>query len=417
MRVLWIATPACNYIPKGYSDKGYNGGGWISSLQSEVAKDGDIQLGIAFCKDGEPWKVDQKGVTYYIVPNHRKPFKDKILDVWHSQDPRRDEVLWPYYKSQFQKIIEDFQPDVIEIFGSELYQQLAAHVVGSIPTVLHIQGLLSLSIYILLPPGLSKWRFIRSGNGIRGKFAHYQYLCYWRRSVWREKSILRSVSHVIGRTAWDRQALAELNPKAEYHYGGEILRDVFYQECQREIPARPVIVSTISGAPYKGYDVILKVADILKNELHMDFEWKVFGITDPLLMEKITGIRHDDVSVQLCGVAPADTIHDALLHCTLYVHPSYIENSPNSVCEAQLTGIPVVASRVGGTASLVEHGKTGYLYPVTDPFMAAYYINRLVSDRQENILMGKASRKEALVRHDKGTIASALIELYRKMSR
>lgn len=412
MRVLWIATPACNYIPKGYSDKGYNGGGWISSLQSEVAKDGDIQLGIAFCKDGEPWKVEQKGVTYYIVPNHRKPFKDKILDLWHSQDPRRDEVLWPYYESQFQKIIEDFQPDVIEIFGSELYQQLSAHVVGSIPTVLHIQGLLSHDIYILLPPGLSKWRFIRSGKGIRGKFAHYQYLCYWRRSVWREKSILRSVSHVIGRTAWDRQALAELNPKAEYHYGGEILRDVFYQECQREIPARPVIVSTISGAPYKGYDVILKVADILKNELHMDFEWKVYGIKDSQLMEKITGIRHNDVSVQLCGVASADTIHDALLHCTLYLHPSYIENSPNSVCEAQLTGIPVVASRVGGTASLVEHGKTGYLYPVTDPYMAAYYIHRLISNREENIQMGKESRRTALIRHDKETIASALIKLY-----
>ena len=129
-------------------------------------------------------------------------------------------------------------------------------------------------------------------------------------------------------------------------------------------------------------------------------------------MEKITGIRHDDVSVQLCGVAPADTIHDALLHCTLYVHPSYIENSPNSVCEAQLTGIPVVASRVGGTASLVEHGKTGYLYPVTDPFMAAYYIHRLISNREENIQMGKESRRTALIRHDKRAIAADLIELY-----
>lgn len=417
MRVLWIATPACNYVSQSSSDKGYNGGGWISSLQNEVVKVGEIQLGIAFCKDGEPWKVVQKGVTYYIVPHHRKPFRDKILDLWYAQDPRRDEVLWPYYESQFQKIIEDFQPDVIEIFGSELYQQLAAQVVGSIPTVLHIQGLLSLSIYILLPPGLSKWRFIWSGTGIRRKFANYQYLCYWQRSVWREKSILRSVSHVIGRTDWDRQALSVINPNAEYHYGGEILRDVFYQECQREIPARPVIVSTISGAPYKGYDVVLKVADILKHELHMDFEWKVFGIMDSQLMEKITGIRHADVSVQLCGVASADTIHDALLHCTLYVHPSYIENSPNSVCEAQLTGIPVVASRVGGTASLVEHGKTGYLYPVTDPYMAAYYIHRLISNREENIQMGKESRRTAFIRHDKRAIAADLIELYRNIYR
>ena len=46
-------------------------------------------------------------------------------------------------------------------------------------------------------------------------------------------------------------------------------------------------------------------------------------------------------------------------------HSSYIENSPNSVGEAQMVGVPVVASRVGGTDSMVEHGKTGFMYPHT----------------------------------------------------
>lgn len=84
---------------------------------------------------------------------------------------------------------------------------------GNIPTVLHIQGLLSLYVHIFLPPSISKWQYYMSGKGLKGKYHNYQYLAYWHRSVYREKAILKAVPHVIGRTDWDRQALAVLNPK------------------------------------------------------------------------------------------------------------------------------------------------------------------------------------------------------------
>lgn len=414
MRVLWIGGSGC-YVPSHKGSGGYNGGGWVASVQKEIMKHGDITLGISFCKDGEPDKVVQEGVTYYPVPNHTKPRKDKVIDLLKINDVTRDEVVWPYYEDKFKKIIADFKPDVIHIFGSELYQNLAALVTGDIPTVLHIQGLLSLYIYIFLPPSVSKWQFYMSGKGLKGKYHNYQYLAYWYRSVHREKAILKAVPHVIGRTDWDKQALEVLNPKAEYHYGGEILRDIFYEACERKMPAKPVITTTISFPTYKGYDVILKVANILKNEVGLDFEWNVYGNVLPEFMEKHTGLRHENLNVHLRGVASAEQLHDALLNSTLYFHSSYVENSPNSVGEAQLVGIPVVASRVGGTDSMVEHGKTGFLYPVTDPYMAAYYIKRMVENQEENITIGKAAREVALVRHDKGTIMAQLLDTYRNI--
>lgn len=416
MRILWIASPSCNYVPVGQTSGGYNGGGWVSSLQNELLKREDITLGIAFCMDGQPEKVEQEGTTYYIMPDHSKRLKDKIIDFVRINDASRDEVVWPQYTDRLMAIIADFKPDVIHIFGSELYQDLAALVTGDIPTVLHVQGLLSLYIYILLPPGISKWSFVMSGKGLRGKLFNYQYLASWRRSSYREKKILRAVPYVIGRTGWDRQGVAVINPNAKYHYGGEILRDVFYEKVDRLMPLRLTITTTISAAIYKGFDVVLKVADILKREAHIDFEWNVFGNVNPSLMEKATGLRHDDLNVNLRGVASAATIHDALLHSTLYVHPSYVENSPNSVCEAQLTGIPVVASRVGGTDSLVEHGKTGFLFPVTDPYMAAYHILRLATDRELNIRIGRQAREVALRRHDKGEIVAQLLRTYEEIS-
>lgn len=399
-------------MPNNSCGGGYNGGGWVASVQKELMKTNDITLAIAFCKDGEPQKVIQNGVTYYPVPNHTKSKKDKIIDLWKIKDVTRDEILWPYYEEKFRNIIEDFKPDVIHIFGSELYQNLAALVTDGIPTILHIQGILSEYIFNLLPPSVSKWQYYMSGKGLKGKYHNYQYLAYWHRSVHREKAILKAVPHVIGRTDWDRQTLAVLNPKAEYHYGGEILRDVFYEDKKRVLPSKVVISTTISAPLYKGYDVILKVANILKNEIGLDFEWNVYGNVQPEFMEKHTGLKHENLNVNLKGVATAEQLRDALVNSTLYFHSSYIENSPNSVGEAQLIGVPVVASRVGGTDSMVEHGKTGFLYPVTDPYMAAYYIKRLIEKQEENISMGKVAREVALVRHDKQAIVENLLKIY-----
>ena len=417
MRIFWITATAGNYQSPHSCGGGYNGGGWISSMQNELAKCDDIKLGIAFCRNGEPAKVEQDGVVYYPIPHHTKSKKDKILDLFKLNDATRDEVLWPYYEHKFIEVIEDFKPDVIHIFGSELYHGLAARVAGNIPMVLHIQGLLSLSIYILLPPGFSRREYIMSGKGLKGKFHHLQYLAYWKRSVYREKAILNAVPYVIGRTDWDRQAMVVLNPKAKYYYGGEILRDVFYEARKRQFPNVPTITTTISFPTYKGYDVILKVAYILKNELHLKFQWNVYGNINPEFIEKHLGLRHQDLNINLCGVASAETLCDALLSSTMYFHSSYIENSPNSVGEAQMVGVPVVASRVGGTDSMVEHGKTGFLYPVTDPYMAAYYIKRLIDNKEENMAIGKKAREIALVRHDKKQIVKELLDVYEQIKK
>lgn len=174
-------------------------------------------------------------------------------------------------------------------------------------------------------------------------------------------------------------------------------------------------MTTISVPLYKGFDVILKVANILKNEMHIDFIWNVYGNVDASFTEKHTGLQHQDLNVNLCGVASAEELRTSLLNSTLYFHSSYIENSPNAVCEAQILGLPVVASRVGGTDSMVEHGKTGFLYPVTDPYMAACYIGRMIEDKEENVKIGKQAREVALVRHDKGKIVEELLKTYRVM--
>jgi len=417
MRVLWVSSNTSNQRPsQAKGNKGYNGGGWIPSLQAELTKHPDIALGICSCEEGEPQKSVEGNVTYYTVQNHKKPLKDKFLDLLHYDDVRRDEILWPHYVEQFKRVISDYRPDVIEVFGSELYRGLATMAARelNVPCVLHIQGLLSLSIYIYLPTGVSKWKYYMS-DGLKGVFRKFQYLTYWQRSCHREKAILQATTHVIGRTHWDRQAMMILNPQAEYHYGGEILRSCFYEPAERRIPEKTIITTTSSGATYKGFDLVLKMAHILKNECRADFEWRVFGNVAPWFFERLTGIKHQEVNVKLCGVASAEQLRDSILESTLYVQPSYVENSPNSVAEAQMLGVPVVATDVGGTSSMIGQGKSGFLFPATDPYMGVYYIKEMASERLLNKEMGESSRRTALIRHDRKNIVEELINTYEKI--
>ena len=128
-RILWISGSGC-YIPVHKRKLGYNGGSWATSIQKELLKRNDIELACAFCKDGEPSKVIQNGVTYYVVPNHKKSRKDKIIDLVKIKDVTRDEILWPYYEEKFKAIINDFRPDVIHIFGYTLIPFCSSNHIG-----------------------------------------------------------------------------------------------------------------------------------------------------------------------------------------------------------------------------------------------------------------------------------------------
>ena len=94
--------------------------------------------------------------------------------------------------------------------------------------------------------------------------------------------------------------------------------------------------------------------------------------------------------------------------------PSAIENSPNSLCEAQILGVPTIASYCGGTPTLVEDGKSGFLYRYEEFEMLAQTIIRLftLTDFSE---LSECERVTAFRRHDKTKNAMDLKTIYQQM--
>jgi glycosyltransferase involved in cell wall biosynthesis len=414
MRILWFTnTPSCyTYEVKG-NKTGYNGGGWISSAEKEIRQCHNIELGVSFLMDGQPDKVEQNGVVYYPIPQPILPLFRKIerkIDMIVKSVEKNEESTWPYYLAKFRCILKDFKPDIIHVWGSEGLFGLI-YKITNIPIVLHIQGVLNPYLNAYLPPFIS-WSLYKQNLIFRKPLKIFFEHKKWRMQAYRELKIYKGVSIFLGRTDWDRRVSHILNPSSVYYHVDEILRDDFYSESSRSIPQQLTIITTISDPLYKGFDLVLKTAKFLKENLKLTFTWKCYGNINPVFIEDLVGIRHSDVNVELTGVASSKTLLEAELNATLYFHPSYIDNSPNSLCEAQMLGLPVISTNVGGIPSLVENGYSGYLVPANDPYQAASLIELLFNDKKKNVEMGLKGQKMARVRHNRQRVVEQIYSVY-----
>ena len=414
LRILWFCNTPSRY---GATSDKYNGGGWVSSLEEEIAS--EVNLGVVFMAKESPldpvnvhgrcsWSADRRnGVSYYPVVNGNDVSRwDRVKTLLMGERRQEEELL-----ACFRDIVFSFKPDVIHVFGSEhLFGLISIHT--DVPVVLHIQGILGEYQKVFLPPGVSPLRWLTTPFSPSLFFQRLYTLSKWDARVQREKVILGSVENYLGRTQWDHDCVLRYNPSMRYFHGGEILRPPFYSsEPHSSDPDELTIVSTISEPPYKGMDVLL-LAGYLLRERGVKFRWRVFGNITPSFFERISNVSLERSGLTLEGVADAETLCAALRSCTLYVHPSYIDNSPNSVCEAQILGVPVIASNVGGIPSLVNDGVNGLLFPSGDAASLVELIVSLYGAPDFRHSLGEEARRTALSRHDKDRIVKELLSTY-----
>ena len=110
-------------------------------------------------------------------------------------------------------------------------------------------------------------------------------------------------------------------------------------------------------------------------------------------------------------IGPQD-IANELASAHMYVHPAIIDNSPNSLCEAQIIGCPVIATNVGGIPQLVKDGETGILYPYNEPHTLAFKIMDLFKEPEKMIQISQNEITLARERHDPGKLADTIREIY-----
>jgi glycosyltransferase involved in cell wall biosynthesis len=418
MKVLWV-TMNSNLFNAASSEDGYNGGGWISSLFKTIKEYApNIKLGVTFLSnDNLTNKQEINGTIYYPIKRKKYSLLKKLYYYWggyKSDTPNK-------YYIPLKQIIDDFQPDLIHLWGTE--NPLACiSLISSKPVVVHIQGILSAYYENYYPYKMNKYSFYFNYITPQEWITHNGYNCAEKVMYYnaqKEKTYLQHIQYIMGRTHWDYQITRLLSPHSRYFHVDEILRDEFYSAkvWEKKKNNTLILLSTISETAYKGFDIIIRTSHILISLGINNFEWHVIGIKQDSDFAKIYFKQWNEckdalTKIKLLGTQTPKGIISELQNCDLYIHPSYIDNSPNSLCEAQILGVPTIATNTGGISSLISKEQYYNLIPTNSPLELAYAINEKIKDEERTKSDAANNRKIALIRHNKRAIVNTLIEVY-----
>lgn len=348
--------------------------GWLSGLCDiilERQQENGIELHVAY-PVGE-----RKTENATVIQTE----KGKLYAYGFYEDVNHAECYDAALEAELQRIISLVSPDVIHCFGTEFAHSLAVARCYEHPErlLIGIQGVcqtIAERYMADLPEEVQNRLTFR--DWLKKDSIKQQQQKFVLRGI-REAEILSLTGNVTGRTDFDRSYVAQCNEKAEYYCMNETLRACFYEGCWDGADCEPHTIFVSQGDyPLKGLHYLLLAAGDLKKD-YPDLQIRVAGnslvnydtVKDKIKISAYGKYLRELIDanglsgcIRFLGKMPAEEMKRQYLNCGLYVCCSANENSPNSLGEAMLLGVPCVAARVGGIPSLFEHGVDGILYDV-----------------------------------------------------
>lgn len=413
MRILWVTQNGGNYKNPTVTGTG----GWIGAMQEAFCKrNPEIELGVAFFHPTDSEEIKTGNVTYLPV---EYDYGKTMFNKWVFRHFRNEDEYLSERVKKLYRVVSSFKPDIVHVWGIELKHSQIINYLLDIPYVVHIQGLASAYLYTHFAPGFST-ESLKSADTffdrvILKRGDTFEYREFVARAK-RELLLMPKVKNWIGRTEWDKTISNLFSPSSTYFHCDELLRSSFSEsKWEYHYDGKTIhLQTTISCDWYKGMDVVLNTAAVLKN-LGFDICWNIFGWEKDTRkireIVKVLNVQPEEVGVHLMGCVDASEIIKGLLACDCYVHTSYIENSSNAIAEAQLIGVPVIAQNGGGTASMLKNN-SGVLVNLNEPFiMAAKILEMRRKDVAEFYSLN--ARELAYKRHNPDTVCKNLMNIYK----
>lgn len=373
MKVLWICNimlpAAAEYLHKEASNKE----GWLTGLSDTILShkaENDIELAVAF-----PVSREEAGISFQVPVNGGAALN--CFGFWEdtAHPEREQEELC----GQIKKIIEEVRPDVVHCFGTEYPHTLAAAKVCEGKKILiGIQGLCRLCAQVYfadLPERVVRRVTLR--DFLRRDSIRAQKKKFIKRGEQEQKAIERA-GHITGRTWMDLAYTKDCNPRAKYHFMNETLRKNFYEgQWSKDACEKHSIFLSQGDYPIKGLHYMLKAMPLILKE-YPDTKVYVAGsciVKQQTFKDKLKISSYGKYLLELqkkyelqdkviyLGKLNEEEMKTQFLKSHLYVCPSAIENSPNSLGEAMLLGMPCVTAMVGGIKSVFTEGRDGIAYP------------------------------------------------------
>lgn len=372
MKVLWLCNFMLPAVAEHLHQKATNKEGWISGMADVIlkgSKSNDVELGVAF-----PVPEDMDGYREVL-----EVFGGRLTCYGFYEDGAHPENYDERLEEKMRKITDDFQPDVIHCYGTEYPHTLA--MCKAYPDkskiLISIQGLCSVyanTYFADLPDKVINYVTFR--DWLKKDSLTRQKQKYVKRGEY-EIEAVKLCGNVAGRTDWDRFYTSLWNKNVRYFHLNETLRSCFYEGMWEADKAMPHTIFLSQGNyPIKGLHYMLMALPKIKTRYP---DVKVFVAGDSVIkyetwkdkikisaygkyLRQLIRRYNLEENVSFLGSLTAEQMKQKYLQCSIFVCPSAIENSPNSLGEAMILGVPCVSADVGGISSIFTDKKDGILY-------------------------------------------------------
>jgi glycosyltransferase involved in cell wall biosynthesis len=177
----------------------------------------------------------------------------------------------------------------------------------------------------------------------------------------------------------------------------------------------PIVVSVGHIRRVKGYDMLLRAAAEVCR-IYPNAAFLIAGSVqepdcDRALRDLIRQLGLER-NVRFLGKMENETVWSLLKLCDVFCQPSLSEGMSNALLEAMGTGLPCVATGVGGTPEVLEDGISGYIVPSGDHRAAAARILSLLGDPERGRNMGRLARRVVEERFSAQGMIRGMVGMY-----
>jgi len=410
MKVLWVVNiilPQAAHLCLGAK---VATGGWIGAMAAQLAGHPSVDLAIA-----------TRGPVSTVV-------SEKVGDILFYLLPEGGSRPFDVNASDAERVLQEFQPDLVHVEGTEFAHANTFLTLWKGANVVSLQGVIN---------GYEPYQF--GGLPILDMLFSSKYRLFALSLIYRDRKLFRPrlsgeaatialAKNILGRTTWDRAHAYALNPSAPYFSCRRILRDAFYQsrwdieKCKR----RSLFVGN-SAAPLKGAHFLVRAIAQLKMEFP-DIHVTIAGesptggsslskkIGYPAYLLRLIQELGVEKHIEFSGMIQADDMARRLRQAHCYVLTSVIENSPNTLGEAMIQGVPCIAAYSGGVPDMARDGEEALLYRDNDPQLLAFQIKRIFDNDALALQLSENSAKRARETHDPETNYRDLLTCYQSIT-
>jgi glycosyltransferase involved in cell wall biosynthesis len=415
IRVLWTSNILLPAAARALGLPSTPFGGWISAMTDRLAALPEFRVGVAMRSEVSRFQHLRIGnVDYFALPRERR----------NRFDVRQDDC---------ERVLREFQPHILHVEGGEMRYARRFLETWKGTKLLSMQGVINgfapyelgrLPMLQMLSPREPRIAITAMALLLSRQLR-------FRPRLKHERASMACADHIVGRTIWDKAQAAALAPQAAYHSCGRILRSSFYRnrwmgaDCERH----SIFVGN-GAVPRKGAHIALRAVALLRRDFP-DISLYIAG-EDPQSLPQKSLRRHIgypsylrhliknldlEDCVEFTGLLQTEDMVDRMRRSHVCLMCSIIENSPNTLGEAMMLGVPTVSAFCGGAPSMATDERDVLFYRADDPAMLSLQVRRIFENDRLASCLSNNARDRARANHDPERNFQDLLRAYAAIRR